>query len=130
MQPIALDKLKGLRILIAEDEGIIVRAIQAMLVDLGCIPVGPVRTVGKALDQIGRNLFDCAILNLDLKGERCDPVADALVAAGTPFIFATGYSKALIDVRFEGTPVLQKPFDFAQLSRALVDAIVIKHAMD
>jgi DNA-binding NtrC family response regulator len=130
VQSIALDQLKGLRILIAEDESIIVTTIEDMLADLGCIPVGPVRTVGEAFDKIGRDLFDCAILNLDLQGERCDPIADALVALGTPFIFATGYDRAVMDTRFKGMPFLQKPFDFSQLSRSLLDAIVPKRAMD
>jgi len=37
--------------------------------------------------------FGLAILDANLDGQAVSPVADALVARGTPFLFATGYGE-------------------------------------
>jgi CheY-like chemotaxis protein len=113
--------LKDRRILIVEDETMIAMLLEEMLADLGCIVVGPARDVAMALEAVNTEQIDCAILDLNLRGERADPVADALVARGVPFIFATGYGESGIDPRFKNAPVLQKPYEFAKLTRTLIE---------
>jgi hypothetical protein len=43
-------------------------------------------------------VFDAAMLDVNLNGNKSYPVADALAARGVPFVFSTGYS----DRRHEG----------------------------
>ena len=117
------DRLQGLRLLIVEDEAIIAMMLEDMLDDLGCAVVGSVRSVTAALDNIKEMEFDGAILDVNLRGERVDPIADALVAHGLPFIFATGYGEVGISERFKGAVVLQKPFESALLRRALLRGV-------
>jgi CheY-like chemotaxis protein len=47
--------------------------------------------VDEALSLLGELHFDVAVLDVKLDGGDSFPVADALVACGTPFLFATGY---------------------------------------
>lgn len=124
LSPVAdADRLQGLRLLIVEDEAIIAMMLEDMLDDLGCAVVGSVRNVAAALDNIKQMEFDGAILDVNLRGERVDPIADALAARGLPFIFATGYGEVGISERFKGTVVLQKPFESTLLRRALLRGV-------
>ncbi len=117
------DRLQGLRLLIVEDEAIIAMMLEDMLDDLGCAVVASLRSVAAALDGIKQMEFDGAILDVNLRGERADPIADALAARGVPFIFATGYGEVGISDRFKGVVVLQKPFESTLLRRALLRGV-------
>jgi hypothetical protein len=41
-------------------------------------------------DEMNAQLFDAAMLDVNLNGDKSFPIADALVARGVPFLFATG----------------------------------------
>ena len=72
------------RILIVEDEVMIRMLLEDMLGELGyTIAAEAARKATKNAD------FDLAILDANLNGQPVSPVADALVARGTPFVFAT-----------------------------------------
>ena len=45
--------------------------------------------------------------------------ADALLARGVPFVFATGSDPQLIPDRYKGVTRFEKPYDPAQVARAL-----------
>ncbi len=122
------DRLRGLRLFIVEDEAIIAMMLEDMLDDLGCAVVGSARSVDAALGDIQHMDFDGAILDVNLRGERADPVADALIARGLPFVFATGYGEIGIAERFKGVVVLQKPFEATLLRRALLRALAARTA--
>jgi CheY-like chemotaxis protein len=66
-----------------------------------------------------RERFDAAILDMNLRGESVYPLADLLVAKGTPFIFVTGYSKAGVESRFAGINIVEKPATHEALQKAL-----------
>jgi hypothetical protein len=55
--------------------------------------------------------LDGAVLDVNLGGERVDPVADALAVRKIPFVFVTGYGKSAISERFPAATVIGKPFD-------------------
>ena len=57
-----LEKLQGLRILVAEDELLVLLVLENMLREIGCEVVGPVATVDAALDAISRGGIDGALL--------------------------------------------------------------------
>lgn len=107
-------------ILIVEDEPLIAMMIEDFLDLLGKKIVGPVDSVADGLAAIGRGGIDAAILDVNLaRGENSDPIADALDAAGIPFVFASGGSGHGIAARFADRPVLSKPFSMDGLERAL-----------
>lgn len=94
--------------------------LEEMLLDLGCQVVGPARTVEMALKTIEMETFDGAIVDVNLRGTRADPVAAALKDRGLPFVFATGYGQAGIDDRYKDVPVIQKPFEITTLESILM----------
>jgi CheY-like chemotaxis protein len=117
--------LSGKRVLIVEDEMLVLMAIEDMLTDLGCTAISVAGNVEKALALIATERFDLATLDVNLNGERSYPAAKALTAAGVPFAFATGYGEHGVDEGYGGQFVLKKPYssrDLTDVFIALLDA--------
>ncbi|PZQ13717.1 MAG: hypothetical protein DI565_14375 [Ancylobacter novellus] len=113
-------EMKGLRILLVEDEAMIAMLVEDMLLDSGASVIGPAGGVQDALDAISSNdAIDGALLDVNLGGEQSFEVADALAGRGIPFIFVTGYGGAGVRDRYPDAPTLQKPFVTSDLQRAL-----------
>lgn len=110
---------KAQRILIVEDEPLIALALEAMLVDLGFDVAGTAAKVSIALEIIGRERIDGAILDVNLGSQSIDPVADVLAVRACPFFFTTGYGISGLPARHAGRTVLQKPFGLEQLVAVL-----------
>ncbi|MBC7985691.1 MAG: response regulator [Sphingomonadaceae bacterium] len=96
--------LEGKRILVVEDEPLIAMMVEDMLHDFGAIVIGPAASVAEALALIEEAVLDAALLDVNLRGERSDAVADALEARGVPFALATGYGESAVGV------ALAKPY--------------------
>jgi CheY-like chemotaxis protein len=111
--------LSGLRVLVVEDEMMVLMLIEDMLSDLGCESVATAASVDQALALMDRQVFDVAMLDVNLNGEKSYPVADALVARHVPFVFATGYSDRVTREGYPEQPVLKKPFKFEELVEML-----------
>ena len=106
-----MDKLlSGLRILVVEDEMLILMMIEGMLADLGCESVTSAATVDQATSLIEAQVFDAAMLDVNLQGHNTRPVADALAARGVPFFFSTGNGGHHTMDGYDDRPVLRKPF--------------------
>jgi CheY-like chemotaxis protein len=109
-------RLAGRRILVVEDEMVLVMFIEELLADSGCETVASAATVEQALALLdSQPPFDCAMLDLNLKGSLSYPVADAMAARAVPFLFVTGYGMHGIHDRYRDRPVLQKPFEYEEL---------------
>lgn len=111
--------LSGLRILVVEDEMMVALLLEDMLVDLGCVVAGSVVCVDDALALIGSLALDAAVLDVNLGGQMSYPVADALIAAGVPFVFSTGYAANRLQEGYRTFPALQKPYHRSELGNAL-----------
>jgi CheY-like chemotaxis protein len=111
--------LSGCRVLVVEDEMMILMIVEDMLAELGCESVTGAATVNQALTLIDTQVFDAAMLDMNLNGSKSDDVADALAARGVPFVFSTAYSA--LDVRggYRDRPVLKKPFPYNELVETL-----------
>lgn len=119
------EKLQGLRILVAEDEALVLMEMEDMLRELGGEMVGPVSTVAAALTAIGNGALDGALLDMNLRGEGILPVAEKLLARGVPFLLVTGYaSHADEHATLRNAPRLNKPFSLRALGAAMIDAFV------
>ncbi|WP_434381052.1 chemotaxis protein CheB [Melittangium boletus] len=126
--PPAFPSLKGLRVLLAEDDHLIASEVVVMLHGLGCGVVGPVADleVGLRLLERERGRLDCAVLDVDLRGEWVLPLAMALTWASVPFLLATGYGEDILPEAWEGAPRLQKPYDMRALGTALRRALRLR----
>jgi len=107
------------RILVVEDEMLIGMLLEDMLTDLGHEVAAIVPRLKDALAAVERETYDLAVLDVHLHGESAFPVADALIAKGVPFVFATGYGERGLPENYRGRPVLQKPFAKDDLERVL-----------
>lgn len=114
--------LAGRRILVVEDEMLIAMMLEDLLIELGCEVVGPVSTVAGGLKLAAEERLDGAVLDVNLGQERAFPIADALRAAGVPFVFVTGYGAAGLTGVHCGHPTIQKPFRPASFGHELAAA--------
>jgi CheY-like chemotaxis protein len=116
-------RLKGLRVVVVEDETLLAMLIEDMLEELGCEVLWTAHRVGKALDLVAQSEPDAAVLDVNIAGDEVYPVAQALAARNIPFIFATGYGGRGLDESWRGRPIVQKPFQMEHLSRGLLSAL-------
>ena len=115
-----MDKfLSGRRVLVVEDEMLVLIMIEDMLADFGCEFVRAAATVNQALALIDAQIFDVAMLDMNLNGSNSYAVAEALGARGVPFVFSTGYSGHEIRDGHRDRPVLRKPFMDKELAEIL-----------
>jgi len=115
--------LKGLSVLVVEDESIVSMMVENMLTDLGCADVWYASGVSEALEILAERAPDAAVLDVNLAGEQVYPVARRLAAEAIPFIFATGYGASGIEREWGARPVIQKPFHSDALASALATAL-------
>jgi CheY-like chemotaxis protein len=116
-------ELRGLRVLVVEDEFLIAMDLEAMLRDLACEVVGPIGDLASALRAAREETLDLALLDANLGGEPVTAVAEALVARAVPIVFCTGYQVDSWCDRYPATRTLMKPFQPAELRHALERAL-------
>ena len=106
---------------VVEDEALILYTLQDMLEELGCQVIASALRIDDALAKVGALAFDVAILDVNVAGERIDPVADFLAKRGVPFLFATGYGPRSLPENHRDRVVLAKPYRTSDV-RAALDA--------
>ena len=108
------------KILIVEDEPLIAMMLEDFLDALDREVAGTADNVADALARIAEGGIDGAILDVHLRGGEVSwPVADALAAAGIPFVLATGGAGDTIAEAHRGRPLLPKPFTMDSVEKAL-----------
>jgi CheY-like chemotaxis protein len=111
------------RILVVEDELMIRMLLEDMLGELGYTVAAEAARIEEALHAAKNADFDIAILDVNLNGQPISPVADALVARGMPFVFATGYGERGLPEPYRDRPTLKKPFQMEGLKQMLQTAL-------
>jgi CheY-like chemotaxis protein len=106
------------QILVVEDSGLVARAIEMMLVDLGYRVVGPAPTSSAALDLLTEQTPRAALLDLYLEESTSHAVATALMERQIPFALLTGSLGPAPDPLGDA-PVLTKPIDRQLLAETL-----------
>ena len=81
--------------------------------------MGPIPRLPEALEAVDHEDYDVAVLDVNLAGERINPVADALSERNVPFLFVTGYGASALPGEYAERPLLHKPFRMAELLGAL-----------
>jgi CheY-like chemotaxis protein len=102
--------LRGLRVLVVEDVLLIADMIVQELQDQGCSVVGPAPRLEQGLALATSEALDGALLDVNLAGERCFPIADVLAQRRIPFAFMTGYGEVGIPSEYRCVPRVSKPF--------------------
>lgn len=113
--------ISGLRLLIVEDAVLLALELEAGLQEAGAEVLGCAAELGEAMGMLTLPI-DAAVLDANLNGESVRPLAEALRARGTPFVFATGYGERGAPEGFDA-PVVRKPYNVQQIVRALAEAV-------
>lgn len=86
---------------------------------LGYEIIGPVAKLEEALALATAGNFDCAILDINIRGGNSYQVAGLLLTRGCPFVLSTGYSDWSIPKHLVGARRLTKPYSLGQLEDEL-----------
>lgn len=119
----------GSAVLVVEDEWWIADIMMGILEDAGYRPLGPVQSVAGGLALIEATPVDAALLDVNLGTEDSYPLADALIARGTPVLLVTGYQYSDLPERFRTVPLLSKPITTTGLLAAL-ECLLASHARE
>lgn len=113
--------LRGMRILVVEDDALLLMDLESILADAGAEVVGRCRTVGDALSAVERDNAAAAVLDVKVGQESITPVVRQLARRGTPFVFYTGQLIGSDPVLAEwpDSKVVAKPAE----ARAIVSAV-------
>jgi CheY-like chemotaxis protein len=74
--------LQDKRVLVVEDEALLAMMLEDVFSDAGAQVVGPAATVEQAIALIAPQVIDVALLDVCLRDQRSDPVAEALRQRG------------------------------------------------
>jgi CheY-like chemotaxis protein len=110
-------KLDGLRILVVEDDYIVVSECGHVLRGYGAHVLGFVPDIARARATLFHEVPDCILLDINLKGEMAFDLAREIVVRGIPIVFTTGYDSSVLPQSLRGRPLLQKPVVTSELIR-------------
>ncbi len=116
--------LKGMRVLVVEDDAILLLELETILMQAGAEIVGLCRTVNEALRLTAKDGPTCAILDVRLGRETVAPVARLLARRGTPFVFYTGQvdnDPALAE--WSDRKIVSKPAQPTTIVRVLLESL-------
>ena len=88
------------RVLIVEDEPLIALTLEDLLIDAGFVVAGIAGRLDKALELIGLDVCDVALLDANLAGVNSGPAGAALAVLGVPYVVLSGYSSMQKDGSF------------------------------
>ncbi len=103
------NRLNGKQVLVVEDEYLIAADLAFHLNRHGAAVVGPVATVADAQRLADEVVIDCAIIDLNLRGETPYELLDALLRANVAVLIVSGYDPSDIPSRFRDLSFIQKP---------------------
>jgi DNA-binding NtrC family response regulator len=82
--------LRGARVLVVEDDALLLMELEAILLDAGAQVVSVCRTVEDGLAAAQQDGITAAVLDVRIGRDTIAPVARQLASRGTPFVFYTG----------------------------------------
>ena len=115
-------KQEAKRVLIVEDEFLVAMLLEDLLTEMGHQVIGTFAQVDEAMKFANQADVNFAILDINLAGATSFPVAEILRRRGIPFLFASGYGSTGLASAFENELTLQKPYEPAELERAIAEA--------
>lgn len=115
--------LKGVRVLVVEDEYYIADDLVRALETAGAKPVGPFASVLQAEEAVERNGIDAAVLDLNLHGVRSDDLVKRLDDASVPVLIVSGYSETALQPELRHLNRLEKPVNCRKVISCLADQL-------
>jgi CheY-like chemotaxis protein len=113
------------RVLVVEDCYVEAQALARLLESSGLEVVGPVGRLDQAISIAADRELDGALLDIDLGGEPCFPVAVRLRQRHVPVAFVSAHAPTIVprDDELRAVPFIAKPFEDHELLAAVKNAI-------
>jgi len=115
--------LSGRRILVVEDDYAQASELANDMRAVGIEVVGPFPRAKEALLELRYDNVDAAVLDIYLGEGKCFELAEAQLEKRKPFIFLTGYDRAVVPSRYAEVPFFQKPSTMRDFGTYFSDAI-------
>lgn len=124
--PLPADAIRGLTILVVEDQFLLADLATDFLTEAGAQTVLVAKDVPDALAVLGTSDgLGAAVIDINLGGQTGYQLAETLRAKGIPFVFATGYGRnAALPEGLRDVPVVSKPYTLDILAEALGSAVI------
>lgn len=103
-----ISDLEGCKVLVVEDEPLEALDYCDRLSEAGAKVVGPFALVSEAIEAVGKEPVDVALLDYALADQNSQELQMALETRHIPFVVLTGYPRVLVR-RSEQQLVLSKP---------------------
>jgi DNA-binding response OmpR family regulator len=116
--------LRGARVLVIEDDALLLMELEAILNEAGAEVVGVCRTVADGVAAAQQDGITAAVLDVRIGRDTIAPVARQLARRGTPFMFYTGQlgSDAAI-AEWPNRTVVAKPAPAHTIVAAVADLL-------
>lgn len=101
--------LKGIRVLLVEDDFYLASDEKAALERAGARVIGPCADADEAAGVSAGQDIDCAIVDINLGEGPSFSFARVMQERGVPFVFVTGYDQAVIPPDLAAAERLEKP---------------------
>ncbi|MBW0003836.1 MAG: response regulator [Hyphomicrobiales bacterium] len=116
--------LTGVRLLVVEDDFLILLELESVLVAAGAEIVGACRTLKQALSCAEADGLAAAILDIRLGRETIAPAARRLKERGVPFLFYTGQGNTdPVRAEWPGCVLLHKPAEPRNIVAAVCELL-------
>jgi CheY-like chemotaxis protein len=113
------EPLRGVNVLVVEDNGMLCCVLEETLRDAGCHVIGPHSRLRDAMQAVPSESIDIALLDLNLKGELVSPLADELEHRGVPYLLTSAYPARDLPASLQAAPQLRKPYTDTDLLERL-----------
>jgi DNA-binding response OmpR family regulator len=114
------DQLRGVRVLVVEDDPLLAMDLEVTLVEAGAVVVGLCQSLDEAMLRSDAADFAVPVLDFGLGSETVSPVARRLINRGVPFVLYTGKSRHEPSLaEWRDCSIVEKPAS----RRALVSAV-------
>ena len=121
------DTLRGLNVLVVEDNGLLCCVLEETLRDAGCEIVGPFARLPDALAAASTEHIDVALLDINLRGQLVSPVAEQLRERGVPFVLTSAYQPHDLPRTLQSAAQLRKPYTDSELLDQLASVVSTSH---
>ena len=109
-----------MKVLILEDEALLMFDLAEMIEEMGHEVIGPFAGADAALKGCASELPGVAILDFNLgETSTSEDVADFMMKSGVPFAFTTGYGRHRLPVRYADATVIEKPYGLVEIASFL-----------
>jgi CheY-like chemotaxis protein len=118
------DVLRGLNVLVVEDNGLLCCVLEETLRDAGCEVVGPYARLPEAMQAATSIPIDIALLDINIRGQLVSPLAERLQARGVPFVLTSAYQPSDLPRTLQSAVQLRKPYTDNDLLERLASVVI------